>query len=123
MIRYRRSVLCVCPLLVSLFLAASMAPAQTTGGSLLVVVIDAAGAPTSGADVTAKNERTGEIYHAQEHMRGAYVLPEMTPGSYTVSAASDAVTGVAVEAATRFFVMIKGGSGRQAATTSRGETR
>jgi hypothetical protein len=119
--RYSSSVLCVCPLFVSLFLAASLAPAQTTGGSLLIVVTDTAGAPASGVDVTAKGERTGATHHAQTAKAGAYLFPELTPDRYTITAGSDSVTGVQVEVATRFQVNIRIGSGTQPARNTLAE--
>ena len=118
MIRYRRGVLRVCLLFLSLFVVASLARAQTTGGSLVVMVGDSAGAPVSGLDVIAKNERNGATYHGQDSKLGAYVFPELTPGSYTVTAGSDSVSHVRVEAATTFEVAIRGGSREQAAANA-----
>ena len=67
--------LCVCA---SLF-------AQKYSGTITGTVTDPQGAVVSGAQVTAKNQATGDTRTATTNASGVFVFPEEPAGSYTVS--------------------------------------
>jgi Carboxypeptidase regulatory-like domain len=61
--------------------------AQQTTGSLKVTVTDANGAAVAGANVTVKNQDTGQIIGtATTNQDGEAVVPALPPGRYIVSA-------------------------------------
>jgi outer membrane receptor protein involved in Fe transport len=62
------------------------AAAQTTTGSIRGYVTNKAGAPLSGASLTAKNVSTGVQRFATTRENGFYTLPGLTPGEYELSA-------------------------------------
>ncbi len=76
--------------LLGILLASSIylttALAQTDSARLVGSVTDATGAVLPGATVTAKNERTGEERSATANDLGFYILTNLRPASYTVSA-------------------------------------
>jgi hypothetical protein len=59
--------------------------AQLTEATLKGVVTDAGGKLVTGAPVEAKNENTGQTRSGVTDDRGAFVMPELPPGPYTVS--------------------------------------
>ena len=65
---------------------AILAGAQSTSGSIYGTVTDSTGAVIPGAQITAKNVATGEIFHAVSNSTGDFSFPTMKPGEYTVSA-------------------------------------
>jgi hypothetical protein len=59
--------------------------AQLTEATLKGVVTDAGGKLITGSPVEAKNENTGQTRSGVTDDRGAFVMPELPPGPYTVS--------------------------------------
>jgi hypothetical protein len=59
--------------------------AQTDTGRIAGVVRDPAGAVVSGANVTAKNERTGEERNVTTDAEGVYQIPALKASTYTVT--------------------------------------
>lgn len=66
-------------------LASSFASAQTDTGRIAGVVRDPNGAVVSGANVTAKNDRTGEERNATTDAEGVYQIPALKASNYTVT--------------------------------------
>src|SRR4051794_13420096 len=66
-------------------LASPLASAQTDTGRIAGVVRDPNGAVVSGANVTAKNERTGEERNATTDAEGVYQIPALKASNYTVT--------------------------------------
>jgi hypothetical protein len=66
-------------------LASPLASAQTDTGRIAGVVRDPAGAVVSGANVTAKNERTDEERNVTTDAEGVYRIPALKASSYTVT--------------------------------------
>lgn len=59
--------------------------AQTTNGSINGTVTDPSGGAIGGVQVQATNQGTGEQRSASTQDNGAYVIPQLPPGQYTVS--------------------------------------
>ena len=72
-----------------LMLASSQMKAQTTNASLSGTVTDATGAVVPGAAVTALNTGTGLTSKAEVSGSGTYTLPNLPPGTYTVTVTKD----------------------------------
>ncbi|MFP5288143.1 MAG: carboxypeptidase regulatory-like domain-containing protein, partial [Thermoanaerobaculia bacterium] len=72
-------------------LAAAVAQAQTPGiGAIRGRVLDEAGAPVAGAEVTVTNQATGFSRAARSDERGTYVLPELPlTGTYRIHIARE----------------------------------
>jgi hypothetical protein len=70
------------------FLLPSLAPAQAMA-TLSGTATDAAGKAVPNAKVTAHNTVTGQSAEAQTNDAGAYNLPNLALGSYTVSVSAD----------------------------------
>jgi hypothetical protein len=66
-------------------LASPFVFAQTDAGRIAGVVRDPAGAVVSGANVTAKNERTGEERNVTADAEGVYQIPALKASNYTVT--------------------------------------
>lgn len=75
-------------LLVILFgvLAIDDIQAQVEKATLSGTALDDSGAVIVGAAIQAKNVNTGNVYSAVTDAQGRYILPEMTVGTYDVSA-------------------------------------
>ncbi|MGH9762657.1 MAG: carboxypeptidase regulatory-like domain-containing protein, partial [Blastocatellia bacterium] len=84
-------------LLVCLFLTAGVASSQTTSGKLVGQVLDSSGKPLSGAKVTVINENNGNARATVTDTTGQYIVPFLTPGSYSISATLDSFTGAGVK--------------------------
>ena len=67
------------------FAAAARAQVGETAATLSGQVTDSAGAVVSGATVTVKSEATGVERVVQSNEDGNYVIPQLTPGPYTVT--------------------------------------
>lgn len=85
-----------------LFIAGGTALTQTVRGGLTGSVTDSTGAVIPGANVQAKNEKTGDLSTVISTSSGQYRFPELPLGSYdiTVSAAgfkSSVLKGVLVQ--------------------------
>jgi hypothetical protein len=61
------------------------AEGQLTEATLRGVVTDGAGSVIPASPVSAKNENTGEVRSTVTDDSGLFLLPELPPGSYTVS--------------------------------------
>ena len=69
-----------------LLLAAGTAAAQETRGSIEGVVKDTTGGVLPGVTVTVKHEATGAVTTAVTDTTGAYRIPGLQTGMYTVTA-------------------------------------
>ncbi len=92
--------LCVLVLLYPAGLAA-----QTNQGSIAGSVLDSSGAVVAGAKLTAKDRDTGSTYEAVSSSSGSYRFPNLSIGSYDVTATAPGfkattATGVIVQIAT-----------------------
>lgn len=77
----------VCILLFLVFLGPQSARPQATTGSFVGRVTDPTNAVVSGAQVQAVNEATGIEYQSVSNENGDYVVSQVPPGFYMVSAA------------------------------------
>ncbi len=59
--------------------------AQEVGATLFGTVTDAGGASVPGANVTVSDPKTGKTVTVTTQTDGSYVVPALTPGTYTVS--------------------------------------
>src|SRR5258708_3413429 len=62
--------------------------AQSVTGTLLGTVNDAGGAVVTNAKITATQTDTGVIRETISNESGNYTIPDLTPGNYSVTAAS-----------------------------------
>ena len=60
--------------------------AQTTTGLITGVVADSSGAVVPGAQVSVVNRDTAQERIAVSDASGLYVLPQLAPGAYTLTA-------------------------------------
>jgi Carboxypeptidase regulatory-like domain/TonB dependent receptor len=74
----------LCALLAVLALS-SFAHAQTSSSTLTGVVVDSAGGVVPGATVVVKNSATGFTTEAVTNTSGAFGVPSLDPGTYTVT--------------------------------------
>lgn len=68
-----------------LLLVSFCAPGQTPTGTLQGLVTDESGAVLAGASATVTNAGTNETKNLKTDSAGRYVLPFLTPGTYSVS--------------------------------------
>jgi len=68
-----------------LFLAVTLAGAQTFRGTILGTVTDASGANVPGATVTVHNNDTGLVRMTETQTDGSYRIPELPIGTYDVT--------------------------------------
>ncbi len=68
-----------------LLMVVIQARAQLTEATLKGVVTDASGKLVAGSSVEVKNKDTGQIRTGITDDRGAFAMPELPPGAYTVS--------------------------------------
>jgi hypothetical protein len=76
----------VAALAVMLLLGVRAASAQTTFGSIVGSIKDSTGAVLPGATVTASNDATGVTREVTTSGTGDFVVAELLPGTYTVTA-------------------------------------
>lgn len=76
----------LCAMLCVLLLLAGKANAQATTGTILGQITDSTGAVIPGAVVTARDEDKGVTFTGRSNGTGNYVILNLTPGSYTVTA-------------------------------------
>lgn len=76
----------LCAMLCVLLLLAGKANAQATTGTILGQITDSTGAVIPGAVVTARDEDKGVTFTGRSDGTGNYVILNLTPGSYTVTA-------------------------------------
>lgn len=72
--------------LLGLLLSTLLCWGQTATGSIGGLVTDANGAAVPGANLTAKNEATGQEYKATSSDSGLYLFPTLLPGPYVLGA-------------------------------------
>ena len=82
--RYFWKTLSFLSIAVCLFLARS--PAQTTNGLITGTVTDSSGAVVADAQISVTNQGTGLIRMTGTNGSGTYILPELPPGLYKLSA-------------------------------------
>ncbi len=75
----------------------ALLPAQAISGDLVGAVSDASGAMVPGVTVTATNEATGVKSTVTGNDQGAYRLPNLPVGSYTVEATATGFTTTSVK--------------------------
>ena len=71
-------------MLIALTLIGSTARAQSSSGSLDGTVLDASGAIVPGANVTLKNQSSGDERQAVSNGAGFFSFAAVPPGTYTV---------------------------------------
>src|SRR5690242_11755462 len=59
---------------------------QSDRGSIAGTILDSSGAVVAGAEITATGAQTGAVYKTTSNSTGAYRLPDLQVGSYTVTA-------------------------------------
>jgi hypothetical protein len=59
--------------------------AQLTEATLKGVVTDTSGRVIAGSPITTKSEGTGQIRSTVTDANGAFIMPELSPGAYTIS--------------------------------------
>jgi hypothetical protein len=74
--------------IVSLYLAAVLALAQTDNARLSGTVIDTSGGIIPGAGITIENQRTGEKRASTAGPDGTYTAPDLKPATYRITAQS-----------------------------------
>ena len=79
-------------LLLASFCAGVGADAQTTNASLSGTINDTSGAAIPGAQVTARNSGTGLTSTIVSSDSGTYTLPNLPPGTYTLTVTKDGFT-------------------------------
>src|SRR5271168_799423 len=79
----------VCSLLLVAFFWAKSAGAQATTGSIYGRVTDSSKAIVVGARVVATNARTGVSYPSTPDSSGDYVILNLPPATYSVTATKD----------------------------------
>lgn len=72
--------------ILSLIAAVLGAPAQTGTSAITGTITDPAGAAVAGAKVTAINSESGARLETLSNDAGAYRIPALSPGIYTVQA-------------------------------------
>src|SRR6185437_935830 len=63
--------------------------AQVVGATLTGTISDPSGAAIPGANVTCKNLATGVVRDVSSDAAGFYTLPNVAPGTYTVTVTAD----------------------------------
>lgn len=74
--------------------AAVYLPAQTTNGLINGSITDSTGAVVPGAQVTIVNRDTGQARTASSDASGLYVVPQLAPGIYTLTAKKEGFASV-----------------------------
>lgn len=75
-------------LLLALAMLVASAPAFAQGGSTSTIsgtVTDTSGAVVPGADIVVKSVTTGTVYNAVSGSDGAFTVPAVPPGTYSVT--------------------------------------
>jgi len=83
--------------LLVMFCVAVYAPAQTTNGLISGTITDSTGAAVPGAQVTVVNRDTAQERTAASDASGLYVVPQLTPGVYTLTAKKEGFASVKEE--------------------------
>src|SRR5260221_5269 len=80
-----RSVFRICSLLCLLTVPGALLQSQTFRGALMGTVTDATGAVVPGAKVTVKNMDTGVERTTESNADGAFRVPELPVGRYSMA--------------------------------------
>jgi hypothetical protein len=91
---------------------------STTTGQVNGSVTDKTGAVVLGANVTITNSATGIVYHAVTDELGAYHVPDLPPGRYTMNVAKSGFATQHIQA----FTLIVGQLFQQNITLAVGQT-
>jgi hypothetical protein len=91
-----------------LFFVASVGLGQNTSSSIAGTVQDPTGAVLPNAAISVHNEATGQAFSATSDARGAFTIPNVQPGTYTVTA-----TAGGFQAQTQSHVIVDPNIGRQ----------
>ncbi len=89
--------LCNIAVVLIFVLTAHSAHSQDQGTTLSGTVTDSAGKPAANVKISARNIAKGSATEAQTDSSGRYSIPNLAPGAYEVSAATDSVTANAVK--------------------------
>jgi Carboxypeptidase regulatory-like domain len=73
---------------------------QYDRGRISGVVIDSSGAVVRGATITATSDETGELREATSDDQGYYVVPNLPPNSYTISAKANQLAAAEMKGVT-----------------------
>ena len=80
----------LCSALALVLLSSTLAFAQGSANSSLAgVVVDTAGGVVPGATITVKNNATASTFETVSNSSGAFSIPVLDPGTYTVTVALD----------------------------------
>jgi len=111
------------------FLAASLAPAQTTEpkGSITGILYDSIGDPIDNNAVQAKSTESGIVLKTTTSAAGKYTLADLPPGTYDITVAAPALRpyekkGVAVQASQTVSLDIRLGDTTQLNTLGEDRT-
>jgi len=94
--RYDLHFVKVCSLLLVVFFWSRSAGAQATTGSIYGRVTDSSKAIVVGAKVVATNQGTGVSYPTTSDSQGDYVILDLPPASYSVTASKDGFSTSAI---------------------------
>ncbi len=83
------TLLCVAP---AAFCPVSQAQTANTG-AIAGSVTDPSGAVVAGAQIRVSNDGTGEIRNVSSSRQGAYLVPQLAPGAYTVEVSQPGFKG------------------------------
>src|SRR5438045_743952 len=79
---------CFAVLVTAVFLSALGLMAQIPVGQIFGTVLDPTGASIAGASVTVTNLATGQTFNIKTDVSGNYVVRELPPGEYSLTASS-----------------------------------
>jgi Carboxypeptidase regulatory-like domain len=92
----RRGYICLV-VIILLGCAGMTLQAQTVNGTLLGTITDTTGAVVANAKITATQTSTGAIRETTSNASGNYTIPDVVPGSYSVTATSQGFKQVTQE--------------------------
>lgn len=84
----KRITTCIGSYVLAASLIVAAAWGQVTGSTVSGAVRDKSGAIIPGAQVTARNTETGSARSATSDSAGRFLIPQLEPGNYTVSASA-----------------------------------
>ncbi len=112
-------------ILLGFWLAGGISVAQRTQGSLSGTVQDPTGAQIPGAKIEVRNTQTGIVREATSNSTGAFLLPEIEPGTYELTITAPGMqtekqTGVSITtgAVTQVVIQMRVGSATESVEVS-----